>query len=59
MLMTMKNSVMERKNAYVAPEIVEMSFEVEGCVLSASNVTSDGFGGGVFEPDPDFPGLDF
>ena len=50
---------MEKKNTYVAPRIVEMSFEVEGCVLSASNVTSDGFGGGVFEPDSDFPGLDF
>lgn len=50
---------MKKKNTYVAPEIVEMSFEVEGCVLSASNVTADGFGGGGFDPDPDFPGLDF
>ena len=57
--MTMKNSVMERKNAYMTPEIVEICFEVEGCVLSASDVTSDGFGGGGFEPDPDFPGLGF
>ena len=55
----MKNSVMERKNAYVTPEIAEICFEVEGCVLNASNVTSDGFGGGGFDPDPDFPGLDF
>ena len=54
-----KNSAMERKNAYVAPEIVEMCIEVEGCVLNASNVTSDGFGGGGFDPDPDLPGLDF
>ena len=50
---------MEKKNTYVAPRIVEMSFEVEGSVLSASNVTSGGFGAGDFEPDPDFPGLDF
>ena len=54
-----KNSVMERKNTYVSPEIVEMCFEVEGCVLNASNVTTDGYGAGGFEPDPDFSGLDF
>ena len=54
-----KNSEIERQVAYVAPEIMEMHIEVEGSVLNASNVTSDGFGGGGFEPDPDFPGLDF
>lgn len=53
------NSKMERQAAYVAPHIVEMCFESEGCVLSGSDVTSDGFGGGGFDPDPDFPGIDF
>ena len=57
--MTMKNSVMERINVYLSPEIVEVRFEAEGSVLLSSNVTSGGFGGGGFEPDPDFPGLDF
>ena len=58
--MTMKkNSVMEMENAYISPGIMEICFEAEGCVLSASDVTSGGFGGGGFDPDPDFPGLAF
>jgi hypothetical protein len=54
-----KNSMLERQAAYVAPEILQMCFESEGCVLSGSDVTSNGLGGGGFEPDPDFPGIDF
>jgi hypothetical protein len=54
-----KNSTIEKHSKYVAPHIVEMCLESEGCVLSGSDVTSDGLGGGGFEPDPDFPGIDF
>ena len=50
---------MERQMVYVAPQIVEMCFESEGSVLSGSSVTSDGFVGGGFNPDPDFPGIEF
>jgi hypothetical protein len=52
-----KNSTIEKRMAYVSPSAEELAFESEG-VLCGSDVDG-GFGGGVFEPDPDAPFIDF
>ena len=52
--MMKKNSIIEMSAKYISPAFMTMEVRFEG-ILCESDTEVD-FGGGGYEPDPDYPG---